>query len=262
MDCPRFDFHIHTKYLKCANETMEVPAIVRECERLGVTCLAITDHLDTPDQAPLHALIRQDLEQIESEVEIYFGVELNYLGCDGNWACGEDVIEEYGFQVVIGGIHATYVEEYDLRKIVDIQHRHHLATCRDPLVHVLVHPYWFGWREFDQGGWPWFDSMKGVPEAYARELGQASRDTGTAIEINGSSVIDCAGYYPPSFVEEYLDYLAILAAEGALFTVGSDAHDIGKLASVERTWQAFDRLGIPPERLWRPEAAPAFGGDE
>ena len=261
MTCPRYDFHIHTKYLKCANETMEVPAIVRECERLGVSCLAITDHLNTLDKAPLHALIRQDLEQIESQVEIYFGVELNYLGCDGSFAYNEDLIEEYGFQLAIGGIHSTYVEEYDLRKIVDIQHRHHLATCSDPLVQVLVHPYWFGKGEFDRGGWPWFDSMRSVPEAYARELGQAARDSGTAIEINGCANLE-NGSYSPDFVAEYLDYLAILAAEGALFTVGSDAHDIGRLAAIESTWQAVDQLGIPTERIWRPDAAPAFGGDE
>ncbi|MFC1525963.1 PHP domain-containing protein [Candidatus Latescibacterota bacterium] len=260
MGCPRYDFHIHTKYLKCANETMEVDAIVRECERLGVTSLAITDHLNTLDKAPLHAHIRRDLEQIESQVDIYFGVELNHTGCDEGFAYNQEIIEEYGFQLAIGGIHSTYVQEYDLPRIVDIQHRHHLKTCEDPLVQVLVHPYWFGKGEFDRGGWPWFDSMKAVPEAYTRELGQVARDTGTAIEINGCANLDNASY-SADFVAEYLDYLAILADEGALFAVGSDAHDIKRLAAIESTWQAFDGLGIPPERIWRPDVAPAFGGD-
>ena len=33
---PPCDYHIHTRHLGCANGTMEVPAIVRECERIGV----------------------------------------------------------------------------------------------------------------------------------------------------------------------------------------------------------------------------------
>lgn len=39
----RYDFHMHTTYLKCANETMTVPAILRRCEDLGLETIAITD---------------------------------------------------------------------------------------------------------------------------------------------------------------------------------------------------------------------------
>jgi len=184
MDCPKYDFHIHTEYLRCANETMTVPAIIRECERIGCREIGITDHLNTLDKLPLHALIRKDIEALDPGIEVYFGVELNFTGCDEGFAFSDAIRDEYGFQFAVGGIHGTYVEEYDLGKIIDIQHRHHLKTCEDPLVKVLVHPYWFGRGDFDKNGWPWFDSVTVVPEAYARELGQVARDTGTAIEIN------------------------------------------------------------------------------
>ena len=36
--------------LGCGNATMEIPSIVRECERLGVAALGITDHLNTLDK--------------------------------------------------------------------------------------------------------------------------------------------------------------------------------------------------------------------
>ena len=39
MDCPRWDFHVHTEHLGCANKTMAVPAILAECERLGVAAV-------------------------------------------------------------------------------------------------------------------------------------------------------------------------------------------------------------------------------
>ena len=35
---------------------------------------------------------------------------------------------------------------------------------------VLVHPYWFAQKPFESKGFPWFDTMKAVPESYARAL--------------------------------------------------------------------------------------------
>jgi histidinol phosphatase-like PHP family hydrolase len=238
---------------------MEVPAMLRECERLGVTCLGITDHLNSLDKLKDHLPIRDDILRLETEVEVYFGVELNFTGCDQGFAFSQAVKEQLGFQFAVGGIHGAYLKEYDVRKLVDIQHRHHLKTCEDPLVEVLVHPYWFWKGEFDKGGWPWFDSMKPVPESYARELAQASKETGTAIEINGSANLDNPDY-SKDFVKEYFDYLAILADEGAIFTVASDAHDIKRMATVQAAWQVVERLNVPPDRVWRPTCRPMAGG--
>jgi histidinol phosphatase-like PHP family hydrolase len=252
---PRCDMHTHTKYLKCANETMEIPAMVRECQRVGVTALGITDHLNSLDKLPHHLSIRDDLQALAPELDIYFGVELNFVAADGPFAYNDEVKEEYGFQFAIGGIHSPYMETYDLAKMVEIQHRHHLKTCYDPLVDVLVHPYWFGKGDFDRNGWPWFDSMAAVPERYARELGQVARETGTAIEINA-----CANLVNPAYsrryVEEYIAYLAIVAEEGPLFAVGSDAHDIQQLQTVQTAWQVAEQLGLAADRIWQPSCAP------
>jgi len=256
MLCPKYDFHIHTKYLKCANSTMEVPAIVQESKRLGVTALGITDHLNTLDKVDLHTLILQDIQTLEeSGIDIYFGVELNFTGYDQGFAFNQEIKEKYGFQFAIGGIHSTYLDEYDIVKLVDIQHQHHLKTCLDPLVQVLVHPYWFGKHSFESKGWPWFDSMKVVPESCIRELGQASKETGTAIEINGKANLRNPAY-SQQYVEEYFEFLAILAQEGATFSCGSDAHDISHLAAVQDSWYMAERLGLPPERIWAPSGKP------
>lgn len=256
---PHYDFHIHTHYLGCGNATMQIPAIVQECQRLGVTALAITDHLHTLDKVDLHVPIREDIMRLETDTAVYFGVELNYTGCDQGFAYSEEIQEKYGFQFAIGGIHTSYLQEYDLRKLVDIQHRHHLKTCQDPLVQVLVHPYWFPKYEFERNGWPWFDSMTAVPEAYVRELGQASRDTGTAIEINGRANL-VTHNYSARYVQEYVEFLATLAEEGAIFSLGSDAHDISHLEVIRIVWDVVEQLGLPPERIWRPTGAPLAGG--
>ena len=134
------------------------------------------------------------------------------------------------------------------------------AELGDPLVHAVVHPYWFMKHEFDSKGFPWFDSMKLVPESTVRELGQVARDTGTAIEINGNASLPASA--PEEWRKSYYDFLAILADEGVLFSVGSDAHDIKNIAGVSTAWQAVDALGLPPDRIWRPPVPPIVGGEE
>ncbi len=237
---------------------MEIPAIVQECGRLGVTALGVTDHLNSLDKLDLHLLIKKDIQSLAPEIDVYFGVELNFTAADGGFAFSPEVKEQYGFQFAIGGIHGTYLDTYDLKTLVDIQHRHHLRTCRDPLVDVLVHPYWFGKGEFEKNGWPWFDSMRVVPEAYARELGQVARETGTAIEINGSANLENANY-SDRYVEEYVAYLSIIAEEGASFALGSDAHDIGRLSTIHTAWDVATQLNLTADRIWQPGCKPMVG---
>lgn len=259
MACPHFDFHIHTHYLGCANETMTVPEIVAECERVGVEKLALTDHLNTPDKAELHRPILEDIRRLETDVEVYYGVELNFMDRDGYFAYGERVRDRLGFQFAIGGIHQSYLPTFDLDKIVDIQHRHHLRVCDDPLVSVLVHPYWFGLADYDKPGWPSFFPVGQVPEARVRELGQAAKATGTAIEINAYANL-CE--WPTEFVRQYEGFLAMLAEEGPLFSVSSDSHKITHLQGVTEAWAMADRIGLSPERIWRPDCAPIVGGKD
>ena len=238
---------------------MDIPAIVGACEALGVTTLGITDHVNSPDDLEFHVPILQDTEGLgDTELEIYFGVELNITGYDEGFVFSREIAGRYGFQLAIGGIHSTYLEEYDLRSLVDIQHRHHLKTCQDPLVQVLVHPYWFDSREFEDHGWPWLDSMEAVPERYARELGQVACETGTAIEINAMANLTNPGF-SEGCVEQYVDFLSVLAEEGVVFSVGSDAHDIHELAAIRDVWRIVDRLGLSHDRLWRPEGEPLTG---
>ena len=234
---------------------MEVPAIVAECQRIGVTSLGITDHVNSRNDLDLHRPIKREIEALATSVDVYFGVELNYTGCDEEFAFSPQIKEEYGFQFALGGIHGANVDAYDLKKIIDTQHRHHLKTCRNPLVDVLVHPYWFPQGEFEGYGWPWIDSMAAVPQSYRRELGQVAKETGTAIEINAGSIFDTT-YYPKHFVSEYIDFLSLLAAEGVCFSLGSDAHTIERLTCIASAWQVAEQLKLTEDRIWSPPGIP------
>ena len=253
----KYDLHIHTKYLGCANETMEVDAVAAECERLGVECIGFTDHLNTPEQLPLHVPILEDIRRLRTRAAVYLGVELNFTGPDAGFVFSRQIKADYGFQFAIGGIHQTYVDSFDLDKVIEIQHRHHLRVCEDELVDVLVHPYWFSKREFEQKGFPEFESVRAVPERLTRELAQVARQTHTAIEINASANLVNR---PDDYVRAYVDYLAILAEEGVTFALGSDAHAIEGLSNVHVAWEVARRLGISSERIWHPPGEPIVGG--
>ena len=240
---------------------MDVFDVVKKCASLGVKSIGFADHLNSLDKLELHASIRKDIESLDTDIEVYFGVELNYDGLDGEFVYSEQIRDDYGFQFAIGGIHSTYLDSYDLKKMVDIQHRHHLKTCSNQLVDVLVHPYWFPRGEFRENDWAWFECMPPVPESYTRELAQTAKETDTAIEINTSAILTSPAYCE-QYVKDYVQYLEIFAEEGVCFSFGSDAHDIEWLGSVKKAWDVAERFKLTADRIWQPNCKAMKGNHE
>jgi len=246
------DYHIHTFYQKCGNATLTVESIIRRAEAIGLTSIAITDHLNHRGQLPNFPLIKRDIEQVETSLEVWFGCELNFDGCDGQWAYDEAVRDEYGFEVVVGGIHSAYTNSQDPIEVIDIQHRHHMRTLEDPLVHVLVHPYWFGQGELNLRTPEWWQKlMEEFPEDRIVELAQASAANDSPIELN-SSAIFCNRAYNAGFQLAYIEFVRKLGENGALFTFCSDAHDINQLGQSDYAEGLLDGLGVPEAQVWRP----------
>ncbi len=245
------DYHIHTVHLGCANETMTIPAIIESHETRGVTSLGFADHFDNPEKFALHRKIKEDMQNIETDIEMFFGCEIGFLECDGDFALTPELKAEYGFDYAIGSVHRIYTEKYDPEHIVAIQHRHHLLACEKPLVDVLGHPYWFWKGGFTQNGWEVIDAMDFIPESYGHELGKKARETGTAIELNGTGKLNTA----PSKVDKYLRYFEAIVSEGAMISFGSDAHNTGHLQYIELCWEAGKKLGLKEDQIWTPHRA-------
>jgi histidinol phosphatase-like PHP family hydrolase len=254
----RCDYHIHTHYLGCGNATMIVNDIVSESVRRGVESIAITDHLNDLKFLEKHPPIKRDIEALDAPIDVYFGTELNFLP-DGSFPYSEQVAADTGFQFAIGGPHGPYITEYDEEKMVKRQHDRHIATCEYPLIDVLVHPWWFGKGHFDNLGFPWFDDMSVVPRSMTKELGAAARETGTAIEINACAMFANPNY-PFSFKAQYVEYLALLAEQGPMFSLCTDAHDITHLGALPMAEAAVREAGIPQDRIWHPPMEPLYAG--
>jgi len=66
------DFHIHTKYsMDCRNELED---IVKRCQKLGLTCIAIADHdaveggLELQKIAPFKVIVAEEVQTYNGEV--------------------------------------------------------------------------------------------------------------------------------------------------------------------------------------------------
>ena len=237
---------------------MIVVDIVSESVRKGVESIAITDHLNDLEFLEKHPPIKKDIEALDAPLDVYFGVELNFLP-DGTFPYDEDVARDTGFQFAIGGPHGPYIEEYDAKELVERQHAKHIATCEYPLIDVLVHPWWFGWKTFENLGFPWFDDMSVVPRSVTEELGAAAKETGTAIEINACAMF-ANPKYPFSFKAQYVEYLALLAEQGPMFSLSTDAHDIAHLGALPMAEAAMKEAGISEDRIWHPDMEPLHRG--
>jgi histidinol phosphatase-like PHP family hydrolase len=233
---------------------MSVPALVHRCEDLGLEAIAITDHLNAPEFLPQHELIKQDLREMESPMKIHFGVEVNVINRDtGAVSIDEEQLAQGGFELVIGGPHASYFSEPDQAAIIDRQHQLMLQVLANPLVDVLVHPWWFGAGEFKPGGpMAWLTDMTRIPDWHARELAEAALKHGKAIEANHSAFFT-ENQYSQAFRETYPHYLAEIAGRGVKLSIATDAHDINRLDGIHPMMDILESVGITREQLWTPE---------
>ncbi len=246
------DYHIHTYYQRCGNETMTVPNVIRKLEECGLTSVAITDHLNHLGQLEAFKYIKRDIEDTKTDIDVFFGVELNFQACDGEFAYSQEIHDEYGFEVVIGGIHSTYTDSQDMAEVLDIQHRHFMKTMENPLLDALVHPFWFGRGEVDARSPEWWETLiETIPDDYIQTWAETSAKNRCAIELNVAAIF----YYDamsPKFRDNYVDFVERLQKAGAIFSVGSDAHDISQLGRTDYAEGLLDALRVPEAQIFRP----------
>jgi len=232
---------------------MTIPAIIATAEQSELRTIAITDHLNAPQFLHEHFNIKRDLAEIDTDMRVIFGVEVNVIDqATGAVSIDEQQIEELGFELVIGGPHQSYFDQPDPRGIIDLQHKLMLAVVRNPLIEVLVHPWWFGGGEFRSGVMAWMTDLSQLPEEYVAELGETAAACDTAIEANGSAIFTNSGCYGEAFLEDYKQYLYKLASYGAKIAIASDAHNIDHLHDAQTAGRAVRDAGISKEQLFIP----------
>lgn len=245
------DYHIHTKYLKCADETMTISNILESCGKLGRTSIGITDHLNNRESLPSHFEIKKDIEKSTTSIEVFFGVEVGLLNEKGEIPYNEKIRDMAGFKFAIGGAHEIYIKNYDIDELIKSRHEDYCRLAANPLIDVIAHPWWFRKRDFGKKEFPLFDDMAVIPKNFTLEFASIARANKTAVEINPRAIF-CNPDYSNKFKWQYKKYLKQLNEEGVMFSIGSDAHTINDLQGIKIAEEICDEIGISKQNIWNP----------
>jgi len=191
------DLHTHTLASGHAYSTINELALA--ASQIGLQALAVTDHGPALPGGPhrYHFCAMRFIPRMIAGVRIFRGVEANILDAKGTLDLDQPVLEELDF--VMAGLHENCGF---CGSDIDRNTQALLAAMDNPRVKCISHP-----------GNPLFAS-------HYREIVQGALATGTALEINNSSLSlsrkgsngNCAR-------------IAALCAElGAPVMIGSDAH--------------------------------------
>ena len=218
---PEVDLHVHTIASGHAFSTIEENA--RAAAERGLKGIGMTDHGPSMPGAPhlYHFMVLGFIPDTLCGVRIFRGIEAN-LQNDGRIDLDDSYL--HTLDVVLAGFHADCGYTGTTR---EDHTRTMMLAMENPLVHIISHP---GNPEFP------IDYYAVVRQAVA---------TGTALEINSSSFRRARRGSAPNCME-----IARLCAEqGALVSIGSDAHIAQGVGEFSDSLQALRQVGIDPEQI-------------
>lgn len=252
------DTHIHSCRSFVGDRNMTFSNIADKAAELGINVAAVTDHLMKPEDVEDLKITRDDILKFRVKGYkpcILFGVEVCEVGADGSTLLDKKLAKEMCFEVVIGGVHETHMPcGASLGDMAVMQHRHHLIMMENPLIDILVHPWWLDKNEFERLCIEWPTDMSFIPEALTVELAKASRRTNTYIEISTMSGL-CNKDSSPKFKQDLLAYYRVLNREGALFAIGTDTHELSEMSTFSTASDLIKAIGISEDRMWQPKSS-------
>lgn len=249
---PRTDMHLHATHyrLQGAREDMTVGGIVRRLESRGYVAAGIVDHLDTNPKHPIDSLraLVAEFRSISSPMALFAGAELDYQGAGITIPQAAAIKEELGLDYCLGAAHGAGEGVTTAAAWIEDHHRRlmGLAACAE--VDVIAHPWAEGHGHARRGRIETW-AFELIPERYLDEWIAAVRAAGQAIELNHRVLADADD---PAF----RCYLRKLCASGVPVTVGSDAHSMERIDTIDPLNALLREAGFTPQRLWRPKDSP------
>ena len=234
---PHTDLHLHATYyrLEGARPEMTVANIVRRVRDAGYAAAGIVEHLDTHPKHPLsclealvaefRALVEEQAAAQDGTLDRYVGAELDGQEAGISIPDAQAIKERLGLHYCLGGVHGLGEHVTSVQAYVEDHHRRLMGIVASPTVDVVVHP-WCGGHSYARRerieGW----RFEWIPERLLIELIDGAVQTGKAIEINAKVRADVED---PAF-HHYLD---LLRDSGVPVTVGSDAHSMERVGTID-----------------------------
>ena len=249
------DTHVHSYRSFVGDANMTFRHIGASAAELSIDVVVIADHLMKSEDVENLKRTREELLEFRSSNRapaLLFGVEVCEIAPDGSTLLSPQLVDQMRFEVVIGGVHETHMPRgASLQDMTRMQHRHHIMMMENPLIDILVHPWWLDFDEFDRLCIEWPADMSFIPDSLTVELAEASRRTGTYIEISTMSGL-CNRQTSYRFKEDLMAYYRLLNREGALFAIGTDAHELSEMSTFSAATDLIRTIGIDKDRIWQP----------
>ena len=207
------DFHVHTNYTDGKNTVLEY------CQRArqnNLKLIAFTEHVRrnlTYDYDKFLSDIFQAKYEF-TDIEIISGCEAKILGVDGELDAPEEIL--YQCDIVIGVFHSFKYKDIK-NYLVALK-----AMLRDPIVDIWGHPALFAKRH----------NMK-IEYDEIIEIIDICIENDILIERN-------LKYNLPNY-----DFIKLALSRGAKFVIGSDAHSISELLTIQKLneeWKCINKM--------------------
>ena len=252
----RQDLHIHTHLSSCSRDPLQTPAnILEKAEELQLDQICLTDHFWESSMPGASVWYKsQNMQHIrESLIEMpdsLGGVEI-FFGCETEYAGGNLI-----------GISYQTASELDF-VLVPISHFHMEGFVRPPDVRTAkeVADLWMErYRGFLDLDLPWTriglahvlnccigeietEFLSYLMREPLAELFTETAEKGIAMEINGSSLFDGAA------AEMHLELYGVMKECGCRFTMGSDAHGLERMSTINKAFEFAEILGLDDDDM-------------
>lgn len=212
-ETPSVDFHIHTNWTDGKNTVREMYDAA--CKR-GIHYLLFSEHArrTSTDWFPTFANEVRSLPQ--EPCRAFVGVETRAIDFQGTLEIDDRILSHC--DLVMGSVHrfpdnngkALPFENISPLDALEIEFALSWSLLDNPHVHILGHPMGMSFKKFGQT----------LPKNRLIELIIKARDNKIAFEIN------------QRYCPDALNLLALCKVNGALISLGSDAHSIQEVGNI------------------------------
>ena len=234
------DVHIHTGLSSCADRSATFRGYVEKAKETGLKALGFADHLwDSAIPGASNWYAPQNVEHVlKLKEELPESRELDGIkllfGCETEFAYGgklclaEENFEHFDF-VLVPHSH-THMNLVAPRELIPDE-KSHAKLLMESFMLLVTHPLA---KRMMSVAHPFVPGTKYdiynlvqsyIPDSYLYEAFSAAKESGIAIEMNGSCLIYMPSEQIPSC--EYVRIYSIAKECGCKFTYGSDSHNVG-----------------------------------
>lgn len=250
----KFDSHVHTEYCGHANG-MSIKAIAEQADKLGLESLLIVEHIFGPDDIDLLDKINYEVIEHRGKCEILVGseVDVDPMKTDGSFVASDELIGRS--DLVIGAVHyiptvGNYPHGIDdnplePQELLEYWRSSLLGMLENSAVDILAHPGRLPSASLDLN--IFIEDVISVLE----EAAEISAKNNIFWEINNLT----GARLNTEIFEHWHRTIQVAIDAGVKITFGSDAHELGAIATQGYTQQilkkldGFDKLYSPVEIL-------------